>query len=386
MLTDTQFKGAHVAFYSLLFAAFGLGIRLFCASRGYNWDVDSYRVVADIVARGGNVYQETGRYNYGPIWFYILHWLDQIPWGGVSNTDSLRWKVAIFLSLVDIGIFYYLAKQYSLKVGALFLFNPISIIITGYHSQFDNLAVLVGMLSIHSYSNKSPGSLGLLPLVGLGISLSIKHILFMFPLWLAFKAPRAKKVLTFLVPTLIFICGFLPFLLDGAQGIVQNVLLYKSFDNAPLAAVFLPNVFFKLFSRKIIFLAALFIIGLYYKKKSPMESFWIYLISLILFSSAIANQYLAICIPAIAILFNRGFAMYSIFGGIFLAVQADGLHLELLQNALKWEGKLGYEVLMIFLSYGFLLSTLGEGKLDRLFKPFKRLFDWLRRELQNQLR
>ncbi|CAM8376021.1 hypothetical protein MCEMHM7_00896 [Candidatus Methylopumilus planktonicus] len=82
MLTDTQFKGAHVAFYSLLFAAFGLGIRLFCASRGYNWDVDSYRVVADIVARGGNVYQETGRYNYGPIWFYILHWLDQIPWGG----------------------------------------------------------------------------------------------------------------------------------------------------------------------------------------------------------------------------------------------------------------------------------------------------------------
>jgi hypothetical protein len=178
----------------------------------------------------------------------------------------------------------------------------------------------------------------------------------------------------------------LPFLLDGAQGIVQNVLLYKSFDNAPLAAVFLPNVFFKLFSRKIIFLAALFIIGLYYKKKSPMESFWIYLISLILFSSAIANQYLAICIPAIAILFNRGFAMYSIFGGIFLAVQADGLHLELLQNALKWEGKLGYEVLMIFLSYGFLLSTLGEGKLDQLFKPFKRLFDWLRRELQNQLR
>jgi hypothetical protein len=208
----------------------------------------------------------------------------------------------------------------------------------------------------------------------------------MFPLWLAFKSPRAQKVLTFLIPTLVFICGFLPFLIDGVQGILQNVLLYKSFDNAPLASVFLPNVFFKLVSRKIIFFITLVIIGLYFIKKSPMENFWIYLISLVLFSSAISNQYLAICIPAIAILFNRGFAMYSIFGGIFLAVQADGLHIELLQNALKWQGKLGYEVLMIFLGYGFMLSTLGADKLDQLLKPFKRLGDWLRCELQKQLR
>ncbi len=53
----------------------GTLIRLAIAQRGYNFDIASYRIVADIMANDGNVYLETQRYNYGPIWFYILSFL-----------------------------------------------------------------------------------------------------------------------------------------------------------------------------------------------------------------------------------------------------------------------------------------------------------------------
>jgi len=48
--------------------------------------------------------------------------------------------MAGFLSLVDLGIFFVLWKKFGRPAAALFFLNPISVIITGYQSQFDNLA------------------------------------------------------------------------------------------------------------------------------------------------------------------------------------------------------------------------------------------------------
>src|SRR5438067_1863227 len=65
----------------LLFAAAfvaGVAARLMLPRLGFNFDAVSYRIVGDIVTSGGNVYAETQRYNYGPVWFLILgalHWV-----------------------------------------------------------------------------------------------------------------------------------------------------------------------------------------------------------------------------------------------------------------------------------------------------------------------
>src|SRR5262249_20117774 len=51
----------------------GLGLRLWLAAGHYgNYDQTSFQAVSGIVARGGNVYAETSRYNYSPVWAHIL--------------------------------------------------------------------------------------------------------------------------------------------------------------------------------------------------------------------------------------------------------------------------------------------------------------------------
>jgi hypothetical protein len=339
----------------------GVALRLLAPLRGHNYDVDSYRIVADIVAAGGNVYNGTTRYNYGPIWFHILHGLDLLPWFGDGN--ALRWKVATFLTVVDVGLFVFLLRRYSLAVAALFFLNPISIIITGYHSQFDNVAVLLGLLAAASYGDARGRGVRALALVGLGLSLSVKHILFMFPFWLAFKERgwRAKSAVI-LIPYLVFLGGFL-FYLPGIEGIAKNVFGYRSFDNAPLWSIFLPDAVLSVVPKFLLFAGALFVLGFYWRKKSALDSLHFYLISLVVFSSALANQYLAICTPSIAVLWNWGYALYTVAATAFLVVEKSGLHL-----FIDWNAGFGnYKPLIFLLAVGLFISAGGQGLITRAY-------------------
>ncbi len=42
------------------------------SSLGHTYDFDSYRLVANAITYGKNVYAWTPRYNYGPVWFNLL--------------------------------------------------------------------------------------------------------------------------------------------------------------------------------------------------------------------------------------------------------------------------------------------------------------------------
>lgn len=337
----------------------GITLRLLCAVRGHNYDVDSYRIVADILNHEGNVYAETYRYNYGPIWFEILHWLDGLPWFVSDALISLRWKIAVFLVLVDFFIFLFIANKFSIKSGILFFLSPISIIITGYHSQFDNLAILIGLLSVAWFekSNAGPGAWGALLL--LGISLCVKHVLFLFPLWLAVKAHGFDRVRVLLIPYVVFILSFFPFLHDGWRGILNNVFLYRSFNNGPLWQMVLPNSVFSVIPLIVPFVASMVIMGFLVKRRGSSLSLYFYLISVVVFSSAITNQYLAICVPAIAVLWNWGYLIYSLVGLVYLLVSSDALHIESIARAISWGGTGGYVVLIAALATGLVLTYVG---------------------------
>ena len=122
----------------------GIALRLLVATCGHNYDMDSSRIAADIVDRGGNVYAGTERYNYGPIWFHILHALNLLAG---HNETAFRYLVTGFLSLVDVGIFSILWRKFGKLAASLFFLNPVSVIITGYDCQFDNCAILLGLLA-----------------------------------------------------------------------------------------------------------------------------------------------------------------------------------------------------------------------------------------------
>ena len=365
----------------------GITLRMLLPFRGYNYDIESWKIAADIMAHGGNVYGETGRYNYGPIWFYILHGLNQYIGSGFGELIAFRWKVAAFLTGVDVAIFLLLLRIYGVGVASLFFLNPISIIITGYHSQLDGLAVLLGLLAawvLQRYQTRAGWWCGL----GiLGLSLSTKHILFFFPIWVALKQEHWRnKLLAVLVPYGIFLVLFVPFWHGGSEGITNNVFLYRSFNNAPFWHVFTPQFLYTVVPPVILFFMTLFFLGLYWRTKAVLESMNLYLIAVVVFSSAVANQYLTIATPAIATQWNWGYGAFTAFTTLYLLVDWAGLHLGLLQRTLHWQGQYGYFIAITFLFFGLLIHTLGKEHLSRVQKLFRDSLAWLKQEIAKQLK
>src|SRR6266542_167917 len=113
------------------------------------YDHRSYELVAAIMERGGNVYAETYRYNYSPVWAFVLLGCSWVAsWLGAP----LAFVVRALLTLVDVanaGLIARLAadghgswrRRWVPAFGVAFL-NPASVILTGTHGQFENLAAL----------------------------------------------------------------------------------------------------------------------------------------------------------------------------------------------------------------------------------------------------
>lgn len=375
----------------------GISLRLVVAPLGYNFDAESYRIVADITERGGNVYAETVRYNYGPVWFTIVNWLDSLsPLVPTDNsTAALHFVIAAFLTVVDVAIFALLLKNFSSSSGAkiaiLFFLNPISIIITGYHTQFDNLAILLGLASVFLWyeSNKSEQQTSsafstkkAISLLVLGLSLMTKHILFVFPLWLALRQKKLHlKVITVFIPVAVFILGFVPFWGAGKDGIIQNVFLYRSMANAPFWNSLFPAIIVNNLPIIILFIATLIVAGFTFRKRPVIEAFSLYLLVTVIFSPAIANQYLAIASIPIAMFPNIFLAAYVAIGTVYLIVNQAGFNIAALGKFVP-ERFVGYNTLIILLFLG--LIWIFRGNLIAL-TAFK-LWKWGKSEILLQLK
>src|SRR5690242_21187014 len=82
----------------IIFAAvliIGTAARFWVARHGHNFDLNSYNIVASITDRGGNVYVETHRYNYGPIWFELLHLFSMIAHHTAHYASIFRVEIKI---------------------------------------------------------------------------------------------------------------------------------------------------------------------------------------------------------------------------------------------------------------------------------------------------
>lgn len=330
MSEQTQATPQQPAFnaHLLWIALAGIGLRFAVSARGHNFDFDSYLIVARIVQDGGNVYAKTERYNYGPIWMGVLSAFYSAAGG---NENAFRPLVIALLCLVDVGIFLFLAKRYNLLTGCLFFLNPISIIVTGYHNQFDNLAFLFALLAAVCMGDSRGAPFDrrkYAGLIALGISLTIKHVFFLYPFWLALKQKNtAQKLIVLLLPVSLFLIGFLPYLETGRDGIIKNVFLYKSYANEYFYRIFVPSFLKQALSSQALWLLALAGFGVYFRRRSAVEALLLYSCILVFLSPAIANQYLAIPLPFLAAHMNPAGAAYTMIGTLHLLTDMDGLNM-----------------------------------------------------------
>ena len=328
--------------------AVGFAARLALASVGHNYDLDSYEIVAGLVTRGESVYANTERYNYGPIWFCLLGLFKQIQWMlGLEGPEALHLVVATFLSLVDVAIATVLGWRYGLASAVVFLLSPIGLLITGFHSQFDNFAVLVGLsawLLVADEASRARTRNVLASAALLGLSLSLKHILLLLPIWLLMwprLGPLRVRVLYCAIAYGVFGLGFVPWLLDDASraGILANVVNYTSKRSGFLTLMverfwifeFIPWERLKWF-----WLGSLLVVGWFVVRRWEREAFFLYLIAFTGLAPAFADQYLAIPLVACAFyLPSRLLWCYQATGALVLSFSVDSFN-GLAARALIW--------------------------------------------------
>lgn len=342
-----------------LFIFIGIILRFCISTRGHNFDWESYCIVGEIMSGGENVYAQTARYNYGPFFFLIQGLLYKISTIAPADNELLLYRSLMIaaLTLADLGIALFIGKRYSAIGSILFFLNPVSIIITGYHNQFDNIAILFALISTLYYNEEERFSAkdGWF-IFWLTLCLIAKHILFLIPVFLLLKKnlPIKKKLAFAILPPLLFLLSFIPFCVgnsDALLGIINNVFLYRSFNNAPLLNFIYSLIGFPESLKFFTYIGLMCILAYYVRDFDFSNIMCLYLIAMVTFSSAIANQYLIIPMAALCVL-STGWLkyLYAIFVTIFLLLHHDGIGLlrHLYESSLfgicNWYCNYGYTV------------------------------------------
>ena len=319
--------GTDYALLALACAA-GVALRVWLASRGHNFDMESWTMTADLVAGGQNVYANTYRHPYGPTWFMILGALrsahDALGMHHLGP-ESFHIMIAAFLSLADVAIALLLYRALRLGAALFFILNPVSILITGYHSQIDTLAILPALAAWLLIGRAMSWRRLLISAALLGLSLSIKHVMIFFPIWLLMTplilGRVARRIAHAAVTYGVLVAIVLPFVLaPGAwtgfreyvmsyEGLASNrTLLLHAIDLfAPPAAVdslfgIIPQGVSTLYR---LFIVLMLLVGYLVARCKPGEMLWCYLLAIVVLTNSMADQYLAVPLVACAAYWRR---------------------------------------------------------------------------------
>jgi hypothetical protein len=195
--------------------AFGIRLALLSKSPG-NYDTRSYEEVVGILERGGDLYRDTERYNYSPIWALFLRAAAAVA---RATGSELRFAVGLLLLLFDgltAATLYRIASRRhghrrAVLTGLLFFTNPLSVLVSSWHVQFDGVSIYFLVLAVLFSSRELPQRGA--AIASLSASLLVKHVTWFHPLLFAVRRQAGRSALsTALVPYLVFGGSFLPYL------------------------------------------------------------------------------------------------------------------------------------------------------------------------------
>ena len=308
---------AHKVFFWSVAIVLGLSFRFLVLYVTDNVDFRNFYHTASLAAEGKNIYAYMAHYNYGALLSIML--------GEIFKAASFLGGSVLVFKVMYVGVLaladFIIAKVAEKKAGTLwgiaFFLNPISMIVDGYHTQFDNMAVMFGVLGVlcleESCRQEKFCLSDISGVVLLSLSLIAKHFMWAFPLYILFsrEIKTRKKILYAFVPPLLFLLGFLPYWSEGAEGIIHNVFMYRSFGNYPLlfmgfilnAGVIFANTLTNSFL--LIFGGLMAISAYLVRREDIFRLFLIYTISAVSFSSGASGQQLVIPCLAMTVLFRE---------------------------------------------------------------------------------
>ena len=334
---------------AVLLVGGALWLRIRVSTLGANFDFGSYLYVSDCVLRGGNPYVESDRYNYAPGWFLILAALRRLQLAlAPENRALFHALIAGVLGLADVALAAIGARIYGGRwiFAACVLLSPVSILITGYQSQFDVLAIVPALCAVHLLSK--PGTRAAAGASALfGLSLVIKHVALLLPI-LVLLEPRfgsfRRRFAFCAAGGAIFAVSFLPWAGGGgAAAIVRRVFGYAPVHEGALLPWLLGSLVPAAavpVAAKVALLAGIVAAALVLRRVRAGFALPLYLLALFGASPAIADQYLAVPVLSTAV-FRRRIAAMLLIAVSTVVVLTSGSNVGALPEMSAFRDRLG---------------------------------------------
>jgi len=317
----------------------GTLIRLMLAFMLYgNFDMESWEISADIALRNGNVYMETYRHNYSPLWYWVIGALKHLQLR--LATVPFHFVLRSFLTLVDLATLVLLMgiarreRLDSYRVALLFYLNPVSFIITGYHGQMENLATLPVIAGIYcALLLPSRSVLSGITLWGFStLGFVIKHsLLEQVAACVGHGFKRLSvRVLLIGMSFVVFGLSFLPYLPEGQEGILKNVIFYSAIGNSYGITSLLQGRFLKP-----MFVAGCLLFPLLLKEEDLIERCLLSSLFFLVFTTGIGQQYFVLPLAFAALRPSKAFLIYSGVAVLFILGRPENMELPVLRG-IQW--------------------------------------------------
>ena len=219
----------------LLAILLGFVLRLVLAKIFYGGtnDVSAYEQFSHYFREGKSPYDASGRYNYAPVWYWIISACSEIArYLNLPFSFVIKWPLILSDALLTAMIFLSAQKMgrdfgAALKTAAVFALNPVSIVMSGYGGQFDNTCLVFIFLSwflLAFFGEKKY----LTSSIFFAIGTAAKHFSVLLAPAFAFKQKGFKRGIFFLILPPIFFLGLLaPYFIKDHEHIVKHVFGYN---------------------------------------------------------------------------------------------------------------------------------------------------------------
>ena len=245
--------------------------------------------------------------------------------------------VRSFLCCVDLltlGVLLFIAnirKLPPVRTAIFFYLSPVSFLVTGYHGQFENFAmlmVLIGILMYLGFTARPVLRTALLWLFATA-GMIVKHNVF-YELIICLNSSIKRywiKLSLFIVSVVIFLLLFIPYWKTGSKGIIGHVFKYGSYSG-----IYGLTSLFTLPQLKYLFIVAMFVFPLFLKSRDIIAQCLLGVLFFLTFTTGFAAQYFVLPVALGAIRPSKFSLFYTIVASaLFLGndnnVFIPGFHL-----------------------------------------------------------
>lgn len=260
-----------------------------------NYDLQSYLQVGELTLRGVNIYPDIAKlhYPYFPFFLYIETFAVFVKGFGIDPIIFIK-IINIIFDLTILQLIYLLSNK-NLKTAFYYAINPVTILVTTLHGQFDVIPLFFLLLSIYCL-NRRKESTALL-FFSLAVLLKTWPLLFVITIWKRLKN-RKLIILLFIFP-ILFVIMYTKLFHSSMFDITKTILFYQGLWGiwGVGKLFFFPIRILLQKAITFVFLISFFVYSLKLHRKTIQDEIFLLLILFFIFTTNFAIQYFVWLIP-----------------------------------------------------------------------------------------